>query len=191
MAANMADFRRESAPDGLLTQFSYLFSEDLTDHPVLDLACGDGHNGIFLASKGLSVIMADRSEEALSKARLQAQAAGVAAQFWRVDLEQKDLNPLEGLTFSAILVFRYLHRPLIPCIRKSLRQGGILIYETFTAEQARFGKPKNPDHLLRAGELLSLFHAREVIYTFEGTVGDPPKAIAQLVCRKPFATGPI
>ncbi len=171
-------------PDKLLTHYSYLFSEDLKDYQVLDLACGDGHNGIFLASKGFSVVLADRSEEALSLARLNAQAAGVTVQFRHVDLEQEGINPLEGLTFGAVLVFRYLHRPLIPCIRKSLKQGGILMYETFTTEQARFGKPKNPDHLLKAGELLSWFYDWEVIYTFEGVIGVSPKAIAQLVCRK-------
>ena len=180
----MADFRRESGPDELLTQYSYLFSDDLKDYPVLDLACGDGHNGIFLASKGFSVVLADRSEEALSQARLNARTAGVTVQFRQVDLEQEGVNPLEDLSFSAVLVFRYLHRPLIPCIRKSLKQGGILMYETFITGQARFGKPKNPDHLLKAGELLSWFHGWEVIYTFEGILGKPPKAIAQLVCRK-------
>jgi tellurite methyltransferase len=180
----VADFRRESGPDELLAHYSYLFCDDLKEYPILDLASGDGHNGIFLASKGLSVVLADRSEEALSQARLNAQAAGVTVQFWQVDLEQEGVNPLEGLTMSAVLVFRYLHRPLIPCITKSLKQGGILMYETFLTEQARFGKPKNPDHLLKAGELLSWFHDWEVIYTFEGIIGVPPKAIARLVCRK-------
>ncbi|SPQ02077.1 SAM-dependent methyltransferase [Candidatus Sulfobium mesophilum] len=180
----MTDFRRESGPDELLTRYSYLFSDDLNDSPVLDLACGDGHNGIFLASKGFSVVLADRSEEALSQARLNAPAAGMSIQFWQVNLEQEGVNPLEGRIFSAVLVFRYLHRPLIPCISKSLKQGGILIYETFTTEQARFGKPKNPDHLLKAGELLSWFQDWEVIYTYEGIIGAPPKAIARLVSRK-------
>ena len=180
----MADFGRESGPDKLLSQYSYLFSTDLKGYSILDLACGDGHNGIFLASKGFSVVLADRSEEALSQAMLKAQAAGVTVQFRQVNLEQEGINPLDGLTFSAVLVFRYLHRPLIPYIAKSLQRGGILMYETFTTEQARFGKPKNPDHLLNSGELLSWFNDWEVIHTFEGIVGAPPKAIAQLVCRK-------
>ncbi len=180
----MADFRRESGPDELLARYSYLFSDDLKDYPVLDLACGDGHNGIFLASKGFSVVLADRSEEALSQARLNAQATGISMQFWQVNLEQEGVNPLEGCIFSAILVFRYLHRPLVPCISKSLKQGGILIYETFTTEQVQFGKPKNPDHLLKAGELLSWFQDWKVIYTYEGITGAPPKAIARLVSRK-------
>jgi len=181
----VADFRIESGPDELLTQYSYLFSDDLKDYPVLDLACGDGHNGIFLASKGFSVVLADRSEEALSQARLNAQAAWVTVEFRQVNLEQEGVNPLEGFFFSAVLVFRYLHRPLIPFIRKSLKQGGILMYETFTTQQVQFGKPKNPDHLLKPGELLSWFHDWEVKYSFEGIIGVPPKAIARLVCRKP------
>src|SRR5450756_581594 len=134
----MADFRRESVPDELLTQYSYLFADDLKNYPILDLACGDGHNGIFLASKGFSVVLADNSEEGLIQAGLNAQAARITVQSRQVNLEKEDVNPLEGLTFSAVLVFRYLHRPLIPCITKSLEQGGILMYETFTTEQARF-----------------------------------------------------
>jgi tellurite methyltransferase len=180
----MADFRRESGPDELLIQYSYLFSDDLKDYPILDLACGDGHNGIFLASRGFSVVLADRSEEALSQASLNARAAGASIEFWQVDLEQEGVNPLGDRTFSAVLVFRFLHRPLIPCIMKSLKQGGILVYETFTTEQVRFGMPKNPEHLLKSGELLSWFHGWDVIYTFEGILGTPPKAMAQIVCRK-------
>lgn len=184
ITVSVADFRRESGPDELLSQYSYLFSDDLKDYPVLDLACGDGHNGIFLASKGFSVILADASKEALAQAKMTAQAAGVSPQFWLVNLEQVGANPLEGRTFGAILVFRYLHRPLIPCISKSLQRGGILVYETFTMKQASFGKPKNPDHLLKKGELLSCFNDWQIIHTFEGIMGDPPKAIARLVCRK-------
>jgi SAM-dependent methyltransferase len=180
----VADFRTESGPDELLLQSSYLFSDVPRDYPILDLACGDGHNGIFLASKGFSVVLADRSEDALRQARLNARSAGVSVQFWQVNLEQEGVNPLEKLTFGAILVFRYLHRPLIPCIKKSLKKGGILVYETFTTEQVRFGKPKNPDHLLKPGELLSWFQGWEVIHSCEGIIGDPPKAAAQLVCRQ-------
>jgi tellurite methyltransferase len=172
-------------PDRLLREHLHLFDAALQDHPIVDLACGDGHNGIFLASKGFPVILADRSEDALQQAKQSADALAISVRLWKVDLEREDFNPLEGHTFSALLVFRYLHRPLIPCIRKSLRKGGILMYETFTAEQARFGKPKNPEHLLHPGELLSWFQDWSVIYTFEGTVGEPPKAIAQLICRKP------
>ena len=181
----MADFRVCDEPDSLLRDHLHLFTPELKQYPILDLACGDGHNGMYLASKGFPVILADRSEEALQQASHSAGSLEIPMEIRLIDLEQESINPLENQMFSAILVFRYLHRPLIPCIRKSLRKDGILVYETFTVEQVKFGKPKNPDHLLKPGELLSWFRDWEVIYTFEGVVGEPPKAIAQLVCRKP------
>jgi SAM-dependent methyltransferase len=181
----VTDFRVCEGPDRLLRDHLHLFTPDLKLHPILDLACGDGHNGIFLAQKGFQVIFADRSKEALQQVQRRSNAKNVAATLRQIDFESRNADPFSGRTFSAIIVFRYLHRPLIPSIRKALMQGGILIYETFTEHQARFGKPKNPDHLLKTGELSSLFQDWEVLYTYEGIVGEPPKAIAQLVCRKP------
>jgi SAM-dependent methyltransferase len=165
----------------------HLFAGGIKDSPVIDLACGDGHNGLFLASKGLSVILADKSQDALEKAGLSAESSGLAVQLQQIDLEIEGLDPLAGRAFSAILVFRYLHRPLIPCIRRALRKGGILVYETFTTDQALYGKPKNPDHLLRHGELLAWFHDWEIISYFEGIKEPDREAVAQLVCRKPLA----
>jgi tellurite methyltransferase len=86
---------------------------------------------------------------------------------------------------GAILVFRYLHRPLVPFIKKALVKGGVLIYETFTVDQRRFGKPHNPRFLLKPGELLDWFEDWKVIHYSEGIVGQPQRAIAQIVCTKP------
>lgn len=181
----MADFRIASEPDTLLRDHLYLFTPELNACPILDLACGDGHNGILLAQRGFKVVFADRSDQALAQVRARLDAEGISANLWHIDLESEDADPLSFRTFSAVLVFRYLHRPLMPAIRNALMPGGILVYETFTADQAQFGKPKNPDHLLAPGELVSLFRDWEVIYTFEGITGEPQKAIAQLVCKKP------
>lgn len=171
--------------DSLLRDHISLFTDDLKDLPILDLACGDGHNGLFLASRGFSVILADRSEEALKQAGDTAAALGLTVTLKQIDLEKENSDPFENDVFSAVLVFRYLHRPLIPVIKRSIRKGGLLMYETFTTEQAQFGKPKNPDHLLKPGELRSWFQDWEVFHSFEGITENPKKAIAQLVCRKP------
>lgn len=176
---------RPPEPDTLLRDHLSLFTDDLKDLPLLDLACGDGHNGIFLASKGYHVILADRSEEALKQAEKSAASLGVSVKLRQIDVEQENSDPFNNDVFSAVLVFRYLHRPLIPCIRKSLRSNGLLMYETFTTEQAQFGKPKNPEHLLKRGELLSWFQDWEIIHSFEGLKENPRKAVAQLICRKP------
>jgi tellurite methyltransferase len=176
---------RPPEPDALLRDHLFLFSDDLKELPLLDLACGDGHNSMLLASKGFSMILADRSEEALKQAGESAAALGLTVTLRHIDLEQEYSNPFENDVFSAVLVFRYLHRPLIPSIRKTLRKGGLLLYETFTTEQAQFGRPKNPEHLLKPGELLSWFQDWEIIHSFEGIKENPRKAVAQIICRKP------
>ena len=82
------------------------------------------------------------------------------------------------------MIVTYLHRPLIPCIKKALKQGGLLIYETFTIEQPQFGKPHNPAFLLRPQELFEWFNQWEVLHYFEGIKEGPRRAVAQIVCRK-------
>ena len=174
-------------PGQLLVEYSGLFLEETLPGPVLDLACGEAHNSIFLALKGVQVISCDLSSESLERAGELAAEWGAEISVWQVDLEPEGVNPLPEQAYGAILVFRYLHRPLIPCIKKALRNGGLLLYETFTVEQPRFGKPRNPDYLLQSGELRHMFADWEEIFYFEGIRENPTRAVAQIVCRKPVA----
>lgn len=172
-------------PDPLLGTFAPLLMAEDLDGPVLDLACGDGHNGLYLAGLGLPVTLADRSREFLDRAGKAAAGKGLRVTLREIDLETGD-NPLEEEKYRGILVFRYLHRPLMPCIKKGISQGGLLIYETFTVDQARNGHPHNPDFLLKPGELADWFQDWQVIHAFEGLLAAPIRAVAQIVCRKPF-----
>jgi SAM-dependent methyltransferase len=172
-------------PDPLLARHAALLEPGAIPGPVLDLACGDGHNGLFLAARGVPVVLLDRSEEALSRARRRAEREGLEPVFQAVDLEEGPDAPLPRNAYGAVLVFRYLHRPLFPRIRRTLRPTGLLVYETFTEDQPRFGRPRNPDHLLRPGELSGWFRDWEILHAFEGVLNDPPRAVARLVCRKP------
>jgi hypothetical protein len=63
--------------------------------------------------------------------------------------------------------------------------GGLVVYETFTVAQRRFGRPNNPDFLLRQGELKASFNDWELIHHFEGIRPDPDRGIARIVARKP------
>jgi tellurite methyltransferase len=168
----------------LLVEFSFLLQEESLEGPVLDLACGRGENGLFLAGLNLPVVLADRSTDSLGMARRLAEERRLDVQLWEVDLETGQ-NPLEEEHYRAILVFHYLHRPLIPSIRRGIRKGGILIYETFTSEQPKYGRPHNPDFLLQPGELARWFEDWQTIHYFEGLLEDPRRAMAQIVCRKP------
>lgn len=169
----------------LLQSHGALLDPSRTPGPVLDLACGDGRNGIHVARQGLGVICCDRSRSALRRARQEARAQDVRIRLWWTDLEAPERSPLPANTFGAVLVFRYLHRPLIPEIRQAVRPGGYVFYETFTVEQTRYGPPRNPDHLLKRGELAEWFKDWEVLHWFEGELTDPDRAMARIVARKP------
>jgi tellurite methyltransferase len=156
--------------------------------PVLDLACGSGRNGMYLLKQGQQVIFADRRQAALDNIAQELKGNRLAM-FWTVDLEHPDSDPLAGQSFAAIVVFRYLHRPLFDSLKASVQPGGLVVYETFTTDQPRFGRPNNPDFLLRPGELEGTFSNWNTLHSFEGVTrsetGDREQAIAQIVARKP------
>ncbi len=165
----------------------YLDSPPNSDEarPVLDLACGTGRSGLMLAQRDISVVFADRSATALDGIREQLSENRLPGRTWQVDLEQEGMNPLAGQVFSAVVCFRYLHRPLFPCLLKAVEPDGLVIYETFTLDNRRFGRPGNPDFLLKPGELKTCFQGWNVIHYYEGIQQNPDRAIAQIVAQKP------
>jgi len=67
-------------------------------------------------------------------------------------------------------------------LKKGIRKGGI----TFTTEQAHYGRTHNPDFLLKPGELQDWFKDWQRIHYFEGLRENPTRALARIVCRKPY-----
>lgn len=153
--------------------------------PVLDLACGTGRNGLALAEQGMDVVFADKSVSALNVVEKRLLEAGLTGRLWQVDLELLDVNPFSGDRYAAVLGFCYLHRPLFPLLKKAVMPGGMIVYETFTTVQRQFGRPNNPDFLLRPGELEATFNDWDLIHQFEGIRPNPDRGIARIVARRP------
>ena len=87
-------------PAQLLVDHSSLFNKRTLEGTILDLAGGDGHNGIFLASRNLPVICCDISREILSRARKLAAENSIKIKFWQVDLEGPKMNPFSEAFFG-------------------------------------------------------------------------------------------
>lgn len=177
------------AESALLARYLPALREAARLGPILDLACGGGRNGLWLARQGLPVTCADIRPDALDQVRAAAADLALPVDTWLVDFEAGESRPLAGGQYGAILVFRYLHRPLMPDIAAAIVRGGLLVYETFTTDQPRFGRPTNRDFLLRPGELPGYFPGWKQLHSFEGVVRNPETgadmAIAQLVARRP------
>jgi SAM-dependent methyltransferase len=136
------------------------------DRTILDLACGRGRNAVFLAQHGWAVHAVDRDSAVLAELRDVAETAGLPITTDEIDLE---LGPaLADQRYGGVIVFNYLHRLLMPAITAAVAPGGVLIYETFTAGQARRGHPRNPAFLLDPGELPRLVKPLEVLRSREG-----------------------
>lgn len=136
--------------------------------PVLDVASGNGRHARFFSGRGLEVVAVDRDAQAIPGVR-----------FVRADLEDGSPWPFAGQRFGAVVVTNYLHRPLLPTLAASLEEGGVLIYETFMLGNERFGKPSNPNFLLRPGELLQAFAALTLVAFEQGTTG---RTVIQRIC---------
>lgn len=127
---------------------------------VLDVACGGGRHSRLFLDRGHRVTAMDRD---VAQARL---AEG--AELVRADLEDGSPWPLAGRSFAAVVVTNYLWRPLFSHLLAALDPGGVLLYETFAAGNEAFGRPANPDHLLRRGELLELARGLSVVAYQDG-----------------------
>lgn len=144
---------------------------------VLDLACGNGRHARFFAARGHPVEAVDRDPSLLDRL---AGTPGISTSC--ADLENAPW-PYEGRQFFGIVVVNFLHRPLFARLLAALEPSAALIYETFAAGNERFGRPSNPDFLLKPGELLGAFGLDLRVIAYEDLyVSEPRPAMVQRIC---------
>ena len=124
---------------------------------ALDLACGTGRNTHFLEQLGFYVDAVDFSDYALSQIRESDNIKKI-----EIDL---DLYDLEKDSYDLIVNCNYLNRRLMAQMIDSLKEQGLIIFETFIeAHEKPEQGSMNPDYLLRKNELLDVFRELDIIY---------------------------
>jgi len=156
----------------------------LTRGKALVLAMGEGRNAIFLAENGFDVDGCDISEVAVEKSKLLAARSNVQLNAFVADLEKYKIAPNK---YDLITCIYYTQRNLIPQIKDGLKKGGMVLFETYTIDQLKYGTdasgPKNPAYLLKRNELLDLFRDFHILYYREGEIADN-KSVASLIAQK-------
>lgn len=132
---------------------------------ALDVACGDGRNTLYLARQGYAVDAVDIAFGGLIRAKREAQRLGLFVRFLQADLDSI-LLPVNR--YDVVVNVRYLDRQILPILKKTVRGGGMVVFETFLREQAALGHPRNPAFLLDRGELRRLFDDFHVLVYEEG-----------------------
>ncbi|MEO8682394.1 MAG: rhodanese-like domain-containing protein [Vicinamibacterales bacterium] len=149
---------------------------------VLDVACGRGRHALLLASAGFEVHAIDRDPAAIAFLEGTAGRLHLALRCEIIDLEAAAPPAIAPSAYDAVMVFNYLHRPLMPRLRDALKPGGRLFYETFTVRQAERGRPANPAFLLEDGELPRLMAPLAVLRSRAGEVNG--RFVASVVAER-------
>ncbi len=162
----------ESGPAPFLEWIFHQGPWRISPGKALDVATGKGRHAQFLAERGFAVEAIDISEVALGEARRLAEEKGLSISFRQVNL---DLCELPEVTYDLILNFNFLQRSLIPKMKKALKLGGYIVFDTYLIDQRVIGHPKNPDYLLGHNELLKLFLDLRILYYREGRFSERGK----------------
>jgi len=176
------EFALGKEPNPFLKKHIHLFLRG----KALDMATGEGRNAVFLAQNGFEVDAVDISRKGLKKAQELAREKGVKMNALLVDL---DHYQIEKDRYDLIANFYFLKRRLIPKIRKGLKKGGKIIFETYILEHRTLGAggPRQAKYFLKPNELLRLFKDFRVLFYREGIFkeGGRRKAVASLIAEKP------
>jgi len=158
----------------------------------LDVAAGSGRNALYLAKQGFHVRAIDRDLEALQELRTAAheqQLIHVTAEVLDLEAEPFPEKAFPAETYDVVIVFFYLFRSLFPALLRTLKSGGVLLYETFLVENhQRYNRPRHAIFCLQPHELPTLVSGLQILHYDEGARigrnGRQEAFTARLLARK-------
>lgn len=127
---------------------------------VLDIACGDGRNYIFLIENGFKVTGVDFSSKALDRLHMFAKKSNYTANLKQIDLSNP--NALEDIgLFDNIVINHYrLRKELLADIENHITDDGILFI-------CGFGEKHKIDSKIRKEDLIQNTDFEDINKSFE------------------------
>jgi len=177
--ARYADARPATgAPSAFLVRHA-----DLIHGRVLDVAAGTGRNALFLARRGAIVDAFDISLNGLRALQTAARSERLPVRPVQADLVD---YPLPADRYDAAINIRYLQRSLFGALRRCVKPGGVILFETFLIDHVVVGHVTNPAFLLQPGELRRAFADCDVLAYEEGRLDTEgaPASLARLVAKR-------
>lgn len=170
-----------SKPSEWICRWSDLVS---TCGTVLDVACGYGRHMKWFQSRGCAVFGVDQSTDAVLSARQWGTVAqaDIEHEPWPYVVASSDgVKPQQ---FDAVVVCNYLWRPLLSTLLACVKTDGLILYETFSAGNETVGRPRNPDFLLRPGELLHMCLDFRIIAYEDVYLPTPERYVQRIVAQR-------
>lgn len=146
---------------------------------VLDIAMGEGRNGVYLATQGFEVLGLDISEKGLTKAHKLSEKNNVTIETKVVDLENFTLEPN---TYDVILCTYYMQKDLFKQFESALKPGGMIVVETYNIDYLKYARFSRK-WALDTNELLDIFKGLRVIRYQD--YDDGKEAYSSIIAQKP------
>jgi 2-polyprenyl-3-methyl-5-hydroxy-6-metoxy-1,4-benzoquinol methylase len=169
--------------------------DNLLPGKILLPAEGEGRNALYAASKGWQVTAFDYSEQAQQKALTQAKALAVTIDYTVQDIQMITL-PIQHYDVVALIYVHLqaaLREKFFEQVVRSLKPGGTIILEGFSANQLKFnsGGPKEVGMLYTPTLVTQLFQSlrleflmEEEIILDEGEFHKGPASVVRVVAKK-------
>ena len=146
---------------------------------ALDVAMGEGRNGVYLATQGFDVTGFDISEKGLEKAHALAAKNNVKIKTKVVDLETVELEPN---SYDLIICTYYMNRGLFKKFYDALKPEGIVLVETYNIDYLKY-REFNAKWALKTNELLDIFKRMRVLRYQD--YDDAKEAYSSIIAQKP------
>ena len=179
MASFDRPINKDIPPSPWVLRFMHLI---MSGGSVLDVAAGHGRHARTLLERGHAVTAVDVDMSALTdQPNLERMESDLETGAW----------PFLPLSFDGIVMTNYLHRPHLPYLMEALAPGGVLLIETFGEGNEKLGRPRNPEFLLKPGELLDAFIDYLHVVAYEHCAEyEPRPSVRQRICAVK-ADGPM